>query len=372
MSKKPAPKVLVAMSGGVDSSVTAYLLKKKGFDVTGVYLQVWSNQDYLTDCPWREEIESAQRAAEKIGIPFRSLHVEDEYRTKVVEYMIGGYQQGITPNPDIMCNREIKFGVFLDFAGKENVDSIATGHYAKNSKFKIQNSKLRYKLLKGKDKEKDQSYFLYTLTQEKLAKILFPIGDYQKTKVRKIAKKAKLPNWDRKDSQGICFIGQVELRRFLKEYINPRKGEVITVDGEKIGEHEGIFYYTIGQRHGLDLGSKTGQESYYIVEKRLADNIIVVAKGQDNQRLFHQKLVCNQLNWISGEQPQLPLTCQAKIRYRGEDAECRVSEFDLQEKSGPHKDLLVEFTKPQWAVAPGQSIVFYQNDECLGGGVIDR
>jgi tRNA-specific 2-thiouridylase len=357
-------KVIVAMSSGVDSSVAAYLLTKEGYDVEGVYLQVWSAKDYLNECPWQEDIEMAAAAAERLGIPFRSLHVEEEYKKRVVEYMVEGYRDGITPNPDIMCNREIKFGVFLERALLEGA------HYARRrreipNKLKIPNSKFIYKLLKGKDKNKDQSYFLYTLTQEKLAKILFPIGEYTKPHVRQIAKKAGLPNWNRKDSQGICFIGHVELPRFLQGYIKPQKGDIITTDGKKIGEHTGIFYYTIGQRHGLHLGSNTGSEVYYIAQKRLEDNVIVVAKGKDHPALFSTQITLTGAHWISGEEQPLPLTCTAKIRYRQTDQSCII-------KKGGNDGYAVKFKKPQFGAAPGQSVVFYKNDECLGGGIINN
>jgi len=352
-------RVMVALSGGVDSSVAAYLLKKQGFHVEGVYIHVWSAEDYLSDCPWQEDIKIAAEAAEVIGIRFRSIHLEDEYKSRVVEYMVEGYSAGVTPNPDVMCNQEIKFGVFLKWAMQEGAEYVATGHYARNEL-----GITDYELRKGLDKNKDQSYFLYTLTQDKLAKILFPIGEYTKPTVRKIAKKALLPNWNRKDSQGICFIGKVELPKFLQNYIKPKKGDIITTDGEKIGEHNGIFYYTIGQRHGLYLGSKTGSEVYYIREKRLKDNVIVVAKGENNPLLYSKKITAINVNWISGEEPEFPLAALAKIRYRQSDELCKIEKID-------NKRYRVIFAKPQFAVAPGQSVVFYNGEECLGGGIME-
>lgn len=355
-----AKKAIVALSGGVDSSVAAYLLKKQGYNVEGAYIQVWSAKDYLSECPWQEDIEAASSAADAIGIPFRSIHLEDEYKKRVVEYMVDGYRRGITPNPDVMCNQEIKFGAFLEWTMKQDAEYMATGHYAR--KLQITNYKLAYKLLKGKDKNKDQSYFLYTLTQQKLARILFPIGEYTKPQVREIAKKAGLPNWSRKDSQGICFIGKIELPRFLQEYIKPKKGDVITTDGEKIGEHEGVFYYTIGQRHGLNIGSATDSAAYYVSEKRLADNTIVVARGKDHPALYTRKTICGMMHWISGRTSRLPYKCAAKVRYRQEDQQCIISNDEI--------GFVVQFKKPQFAVASGQSIVFYKKDECLGGGVM--
>jgi len=382
-SVKKQEKVIVAMSGGVDSSVAAYLLKKEGFDVAGAYLQVWSDKDYLTNCPWRDEIESAAKAADKIGIPFRSLHIEEEYELKVVDYLIDGYKRGITPNPDIMCNREIKFGIFLEWAFRQGIDYIATGHYSHITwnmpacQLSREHGTKKYKLFKGIDNNKDQSYFLYTLTQEKLAKILFPLGELTKPEVRQIAKAAGLPNWDRKDSQGICFIGKVELKRFLQKYIKPKKGDIITTEDKKIGEHNGVFYYTIGQRHGLDLGSKTESDAYYIAKKRLVDNVIIVAKDRDNPALYSKKLICDNVNWIAGELPTVPLKCKAKIRYRQDDQECQITNPPAPRlrRAGyrlPITNYLlqIKFKKPQFAVAPGQSVVFYQGDECLGGGII--
>ena len=370
-------RVIVALSGGVDSSVAAYLLKEQGYEVEGVYIQVWSNKDYLTECPWQDEIESAAGAAKAIDIPFRSIHLEEEYKKRVVEYMVEEYRAGITPNPDIMCNSEIKFGVFLEWAMGQGADYVATGHYARKE-LRIKNYELRikkreYRLLKSIDKNKDQSYFLYTLTREKLAKILFPIGEYTKPQVRKIAKEAGLPNWNRKDSQGICFIGKVELARFLQEYIKPKKGDVITIDGKKIGEHNGVFYYTIGQRHGLDLGSHTGTEAYYIAEKRLKDNVIVVAKRKDNPALFTKALMCGKVNWINSPvetQNFVSLHCTAKIRYRQEDQEWTIKKVKSQKSKVKSNVYHIVFKHPQWAAAPGQSIVFYNGEECLGGGVI--
>lgn len=375
------------MSGGVDSSVAAYLLKKEGYEVGGVYLQVWSDKDYISDCPWHEDIESAEAAAKHLNIPFRALHIEDEYKKKVVEYLIDGYRRGRTPNPDIMCNREIKFGVFLEWAINQGAEYVATGHYARlrrkfrispahspvaskaggNFEFRIKSPNLKVskqiKLLKGIDKNKDQSYFLHQLNQKQLSKILFPIGNMTKPNVRKLAKKIGLPNAERKDSQGICFIGKVQLPRFLQEYITPKKGDIITSDGKKIGEHNGIFYYTLGQRHGLDIGSATGDTAYYIVEKRIDNNTIVVARGRKNPLLYTKEIICDSIHWIGEVPPSMPLACTAKIRYRQEDQKCTVYQI-------PNTGYQILFRKPQFAAAPGQSVVFYRGQECLGGGII--
>jgi len=354
-------KVIVAMSGGVDSSVAAFLLKKQGFKVQGVYMQVWSHKDSLANCPWREDLKSAAKAAKVIGIPFRSLHLEKEYKKNVVDYLIKGYRQGITPNPDIVCNQKIKFGIFLNWALKQKVDFIATGHYAKKRKNNKTNT---FKLLKPKDKQKDQTYFLYTLTQKKFKKILFPLENFTKLKTRQIAKQARLLNWNRKDSQGICFMGKVRLPEFLSNYIKPKTGDILTLKGKKIGEHQGAFNYTIGQRHGLNLGSQTGSNAYYIADKNIEQNTIIVAKGQDNKALYSKEIICTNSNWISGKKPQLPFNCQAKIRYRQKDQNC------LIKKEVGDKKMLIQFKKLQFAVAKGQSIVFYQNNECLGGAII--
>ena len=368
-------RVFVAMSGGVDSSVAATLLKEQGYDVTGVFMKNWSDSSFFKDktmCPWTQDQEDARKVAAVLGIPFYTFDFEKEYRKQVVDYMVAGYRSGITPNPDVMCNREIKFGLFLEKALAMGADYIATGHYARlrrndefrilnfefNSKFKIQNSKFR--LLQANDLNKDQSYFLWTLTQEQLARTLFPIGDYTKPEVREMARKFSLPNAEKKDSQGLCFMGDVDVFEFLKSEIHAYKGKIITTKGKEIGEHEGVEFYTIGQRHGI--GSPGGGIIYYVVGKDAENNILYVGEGEQDEKLYKNELVVSDMNWISGQKPELPLECEARIRYRQPLQSCEIKCIENQKH--------VSFDSPQRAITPGQSIVFYDGDVVLGGGVI--
>lgn len=350
MSKKQ--KIIVGMSGGVDSSVAAVLLKKQGHEVKGVYMKNWTD-DKFTDCPWQEDVEYANKTAEKLGIDFEVWDFQKEYYQSVVEYFFREYKSGRTPNPDIMCNLHIKFGVFLDRVIKEGFDFVATGHYVR---------KRGNKLLAGMDKNKDQSYFLYTMTQSQLKRSMFPLGDITKEEVRKLAKDLDLPAAGRKDSTGICFIGEVEVRKFLQTKIKPHPGEVVTTDGEVIGQHEGVEFYTIGQRHGL--GVPGGSGPYFVVEKNTKRNQLIVVEGEDDPALFSKGLVASNLHWISGTEPEFPLNVSARIRYRQPRQETVVR------KEG--KSLRVEFAGPQRAVTPGQAVVFYKDDEVLGGAVIEK
>lgn len=363
-------KVFVAMSGGVDSSVAAALLKKRGYSVTGIFMRCWS--DPKGKCFWRQDQQDARRVAAHLEIPFYTFNFEKEYRSKVVKWFISGYQSGQTPNPDVLCNQEIKFGLFLKKALNLGADFIATGHHVRlRPKSKTQNScfcplgygeqakSKIYRLFKGVDSSKDQSYFLWTLTQDQLKHSLFPVGEYTKKRVRKIAKNLGLHNWNKADSQGICFIGQVNLFDFLKKFIPLNKGPIVTTNGRKIGEHLGIFFYTIGQRHGLGIG---GGKPYYVVDKVPSTNTLIVGLKNDPQ-LFKKRLRAGHINWITGKEPKMPLQCRAKIRYLQPDQEVKVI------KSSPAV-LEVLFEKPQRAITPGQSIVFYQGQELLGGGVI--
>ena len=288
MSTNIKDKVFVGLSGGVDSSVAAFLLKKEGYDVTGVFIKSFN----VDGCAERDA-EDARRAAAHLGIPFYVFDFEKEYKKEVVEYMVRGYRNGLTPNPDVMCNKEIKFGLFLKKALEMGADYIATGHYVR-----LAEREGIFSFLEARDGNKDQSYFLWTLTQERLKYCLFPIGDYVKPEVREIARKAGLPTAEKKDSQGICFLGEVALDEFLKDYIKPKKGLVVDTNGRKIGEHDGIFFYTIGQRHGLGLGirnqelgmkGKTETRPYYVADKNLETNTLMVAEGDDNSALFKKK-----------------------------------------------------------------------------------
>lgn len=335
------------MSGGVDSSVSAVLLKKHGYSVTGVFMRPW--QPAGVDCLWRQDREDALRAAAKLDIPLLTWNLSKEYEKYVAEYMIREYKKGLTPNPDIMCNKFIKFGVFLQRALKLGADFIATGHYV---------IKVGDKLLKAKDLNKDQSYFLYTLTRKQLKHCLFPIGDYTKDKVRQMAKKFGLPNWDKKDSQGVCFVGSIEFGKFLKRYIKPKTGLVVRKsDGQILGEHDGAWYYTIGQRHGLHLN---GGRPYYIVGKDIQKNILYADKKVISNKL---ELRIKEFNWVNGGKKHWPMNCKVKTRYRQKDLDCTMTK-----NGGAVAE--VKIAAEDTPIAPGQSAVFYKGNELLGGGVI--
>jgi len=355
------------MSGGVDSSVAAALLKAQGYRVIGIFMKNWTenfnfgkNNSFFnaTLCPWAEDQEDMRKVCTQLDIPFYTFDFEEEYKNRVINYFFEGYQKGITPNPDIMCNKEIKFKLFLEKSIRLGADLIATGHYARVKTTGQEKSRV-YHLLKGKDPNKDQSYFLYTLNQEKLKKVLFPIGDYDKQKIRKIARKLNLATHDKKDSQGICFIGEVDLEKFLKTRIKRKVGKVITTAGEIVGKHEGISFYTIGQRRGLKIG---GGIPYYVAAKDLKSNTLIVAKGNQDLKLYNDQLIATNLSWVAKE-PKYPFNCLAKIRYRQNDQKATVSCLS--------KDSVgVKFNSPQRAITPGQSVVFYHNDSVIGGGII--
>ncbi len=350
-------KVFVAMSGGVDSSVAAALLKKQGFDVVGVYMKSWM-PNIVGVCPWKQDREDAMRVAAVLNIPFKTWDFSKEYKKLVADYMIKEYKAGRTPNPDIMCNKYIKFGLFLSRALKEGADFIATGHYVRKKAYQL-TSLPAYKLLTAKDENKDQSYFLWTLTQKELKYCLFPIGDYTKPEVRRMARKFKLSTAEKKDSQGICFIGPIDMADFLKIYIKPKKGEIIDSSGNIVGQHDGIYYCTIGQRHGLDI--KNGQGPYYATRKNLKKNIIYVGAEKD---LYTNKAKIINSSWINpvwkfNFQTEGTLEVDMKIRYRSKS-----------EKAVLYKNGDLKFIKPVRAITPGQSAVFYKGSELLGGGII--
>jgi tRNA-specific 2-thiouridylase len=368
-------KVFVGLSGGVDSSVSAALLQEEGYEVIGVFIKVWQ-ADFLP-CTWREERREAMRAAAHLGIPFLTLDLEKEYKDGVVDYMIGEYERGRVPNPDVMCNKHVKFGAFLDFAKKNGAEFIATGHYARIKPTPkvtfgvndVQRSPLEYRLLAGVDKEKDQSYFLWTLSQEQLAHTLFPVGHLQKSEVRALAHKFGLPNAEKKDSQGLCFMGPVDMAEFLKHYLKTAKGDVQNEDGQVIGQHEGALLYTIGQRHGFTTTKMIVDEApYFVIAKDIKKNILVVAHRKPDEAkgacfrmtVFPHSFVAPQFR--IGEED----TIMARIRYRGALYPVILTE----DKSGENR-LTVDFKENVEGISAGQSIVFYHDNECLGGGVID-
>ena len=365
--------VFVGLSGGVDSSVAAALLKERGYNVVGVFMQNWSE---AIGCDWDKERKDALAVAQKLGIPFKVYNFEKEYQEQVIEEFFQEYAAGRTPNPDMACNQKIKFGTFLQRALAEGADLVATGHYARVKKAPV----FTWRLLKAVDQTKDQSYFLATLNQKQLSKVLFPIGDYRKTQVREIAATFGLPTAAKKDSQGICFVGNVALRDFLATRFPIKKGKVINTDGMIVGEHDGVWFYTIGQRHGLRLSGKGVNRDlpYYVVEKDAGANQLTVALGRHHAALYSQSLVVSNIHWISGALPKLPLACQARIRYRQVPQEVILSVVDGLWPARPAVPVgrlaggSLVFDQPQWAITPGQYVVLYDGDEVLGSGVIER
>ena len=347
------------MSGGVDSSVSAALLKKQGYDVTGVFIKVW--QPEFFECTWKQDRLDAMRVCAKLDIPFVTLNLEKEYKKEVVDYMIREYKVGKTPNPDVMCNKYVKFGGFFDWAMKQGADFVATGHYAQ-----VKKEKEKTQILAGTDKNKDQSYFLWTLTQKQLSKTIFPVGDIEKPEVRKLAEKFGLSTAIKKDSQGLCFIGKIDIKDFLKNYIKEKKGKVLDENKKVIGEHDGAFYLTIGQRHGFKITKKTPNDlPYYIINKDIKNNTITVS--QDSRKIIENdsKIVkLNNVNWILGEEPDLSKKYSARIRYRQPLEECKIIK-------SAKKIIELNFTKSQKAVTSGQSAVIYNGEICLGGGIIN-
>lgn len=355
--KNNTKTVFIGLSGGVDSSVSAYLLKSAGYNVVGAFIKTW--QPDFIDCTWKEERRDAMRVASHLQIPFVTIDLEKEYKENVADYMIREYKEGRTPNPDVMCNREIKFGGFMKKAIEMGADFVATGHYARN---KIINGK-QY-LLKAKDTAKEQSYFLWTLKNEQLSNILFPIGDLQKSEVRKIAKKAKLHTFEKKDSQGICFIGKIDFKDFLKHYIEEKRGDVLDESGNIIGHHSGIMFLTLGERQGFTITKKgTNDKRMYIISKNIEKNTITVSSDIElnHKNNSENKVELEQTNWISLK-PDATRTYDAQVRYHGELLKCKI----VSKENGTAE---IIFEKNQ-IVASGQSIVFYDGEICLGGGVV--
>jgi tRNA-specific 2-thiouridylase len=408
-------KVLCAMSGGVDSSVAAALLKKQGYDVVGIFMKFWSEPTpppsppirgdehvsppirgdehvsppirgdehvspliggvggvNLNKCCSVDAYMAAKKVAQILDIPLYTVNFKEDFKKKIVDNFLAEYQVGLTPNPCVRCNQFIKFGLLLDKAKQYGADYVATGHYARlrreipNSKFqisnksKIQNTKCQIQLLKGKDKNKDQSYFLYTLTQDKLRHILFPVGKYTKSEVRQFAKKFKLPVAQKQESQELCFISEKDHYNFLRRYLKLKKGDIVTVEGKRVGQHKGLPLYTIGQRKGIEIG---GTGPYYVVELDFKKNQLIVANNKRHPALLRDNLICKKTHWIAGVEPKLPLKCKARVRYRQEEEIAIVSFV----KNGAY---MVKFKNPQRAITGGQSVVFYDGVQILGGGII--
>ena len=351
--------IIVGISGGVDSSVAAIILKEQGHQIECVFMKNWEGDDDF--CTAEDDYKDALAVCNSIGIPLRSKNFSKQYWDNVFKNFIEEYSKGRTPNPDVLCNKEVKFNAFLNYAMDLGGIKIATGHYAR-----IKYSGKKFQLHKGVDQNKDQSYFLYLLNQEMLSKSLFPLGELRKSEVRKIAEKNNLINFSKKDSTGICFIGEQRLfKEFLKKYIPSSPGIIRSVDGEMCGEHDGLSYYTIGQRKGLGIGGGYGnnQDPWFVSDKDLENNVLIVSQGIGHPSLYHKKLRADSLHWIEGYAPTSIDNITAKIRYRQKDQECSIvnCEDDVCD---------VEFVEPQFAITPGQSVVFYDGDMCLGGGII--
>ena len=351
-------RIVVGMSGGVDSSVAALLLKKQGYDVIGVFMKNWEEQDDSGVCTAESDWQDVRDVCDAIGIPYYSVNFAKEYRERVFAYFLSEYQAGRTPNPDVLCNREIKFKAFLDFAMKLGAEKMATGHFVRSNE--------QGELLKGLDGNKDQSYFLYMLKAAQLKKAVFPVGGMTKGQVREIARQAGLTTFQKKDSTGVCFIGERNFKQFLQQFLPARPGDMVTLEGERVGRHDGLMYYTLGQRKGLGIGGRGDGRSWFVVGKDLAANQLVVAQGEDHPLLYATCAECRDVTWIGS--PPAPegeaFACAVKFRYRQKD----------QQASCVWKGnkLTVTAASPQRAITPGQSLVIYQGDKCLGGAILQK
>ncbi|MEH7384096.1 tRNA 2-thiouridine(34) synthase MnmA [Bacillus sp. JJ1521] len=351
-------RVVVGMSGGVDSSVAALLLKEQGYDVIGIFMKNWDDTDEFGVCTATEDYEDVIRVCNQIGIPYYAVNFEKQYWDKVFTYFLDEYKAGRTPNPDVMCNKEIKFKAFLDHALTLGADYLATGHYAR-----VEYRDGEYKMLRGVDENKDQTYFLNQLTQDQLSKVMFPIGNIEKSKVRELAKEANLATATKKDSTGICFIGERNFKEFLGNYLPAQPGDMVTFSGEVKGKHDGLMYYTIGQRHGLGIGGSG--EPWFSIGKDLEKNILYVDQGFHNEYLYSDSILATNVSWVSDMKPEEDIKCTAKFRYRQQDNAVTVKKVD-------ENTVKVIFDEPIRAVTPGQAVVFYNGDECLGGATIDK
>jgi tRNA-specific 2-thiouridylase len=358
MKDKKDTRVVIGMSGGVDSSVAALLLKEEGYDVVGIFMKNWDDTDEFGVCTATEDYEDVVRVCNQLDIPYYAVNFEKQYWDKVFTYFLDEYKAGRTPNPDVMCNKEIKFKAFLDHAMSLGADYLATGHYAQ-----VRESNGRYEMLRGADSNKDQTYFLNQLTEDVLEKVMFPLGHLPKPEVRKIARDHDLYTADKKDSTGICFIGERNFKEFLSEYLPAQPGEMKTLAGETKGRHEGLMYYTIGQRQGLGIGG--AGDPWFVVGKDLKDNVLYVGQSYTNDALYSDGLIATNVNWINPDKMPETLTCTAKFRYRQDDHEVKVEQMN-------DGKLYVEFSQKERAVTPGQAVVFYDGDLCLGGATIDE
>ena len=353
-------RVVVGMSGGVDSSVTALLLKEQGYEVVGLFMKNWEDDDTDEYCSSRQDLIDAVSVADRLGIEIEAVNFSKEYKDKVFANFLAEYQAGRTPNPDILCNAEIKFRAFLDHAMAMGAEKIATGHYAG-----VRERDGLFQLLRAEDGSKDQSYFLYRLNQEQLSKTMFPLGGLLKREVRELAREAGLANSEKKDSTGICFIGERPFREFLARYLTKQPGDMKTPEGKVVGQHEGLMYYTLGQRQGLGIGGGregTG-EPWFVAAKDIPNNTLTVVQGHDHPLLLSQALRADDLHWLAGYNPRIHWVYGAKTRYRQADAPCEIEVIE-------NGQCEIRFAQPQWAVTPGQSVVVYESNVCLGGGVI--
>ncbi len=362
MKQPEAPSVIVGMSGGVDSSVAAHLLKARGYQVTGLFMKNWDEDDGTEYCTAKTDLADAQAVCDSLGIELLTANFAAEYWDNVFEHFLAEYKAGRTPNPDVLCNREIKFKAFMEYAMDLGADYIATGHYVQTTSAGAETH-----LLKGLDANKDQSYFLCEVQEKCLEKSLFPVGALAKPEVRRIAAQLNLATRDKKDSTGICFIGERKFKDFLEQYLPAQPGHIETTQGDVIGNHAGLMYYTFGQRQGLGIGgnSKYPEAAWYVVDKDLKRNVLVVAQGNDNNALLSSELITSAPAWINANSQSPPVSCMAKIRYRQADQACTLATM-------PSGGLRVRFASPQRAVTPGQYIVFYEANRCLGGAVIEQ
>lgn len=351
--------IVVGMSGGVDSTVAAQLLKQQGYNVVGVFMKNWDEQDDNGVCTAQQDYDDVRSVCNAMGIPYFTVNFTQEYQQRVFSYFLDEYRRGRTPNPDVLCNCEIKFKAFLDFALKTGAGGLATGHYAR-----LDRSNGRIRLQRAVDANKDQTYFLAGLSQEQLKDVIFPVGDLQKGEVRRIAKAEGFSNAAKKDSTGICFIGERNFKQFLMQYLPACPGDMVDEKGKRIGRHDGLMYYTLGQRRGLGIGGRsdgTG-ESWFVIGKDLSRNLLIVQQGE-HEELYSTSLLADKVNWIQGEPPAVSFDCTAKFRYRQPDQPVRVTVVG--------EGIRVDFLKPQRAVTCGQWVVLYMGDYCLGGGPID-